>query len=1080
MNEQRKRNLSTWLTALCAAALCLFSGLPVWADGEVVVTRTTRSNTEFTYTQPANNVLVTVTYEDAKVKVQPTTGDPIYYLTLAEALAEAAEGDVITLLANQTLTARLTITKSITLDLNGKTLTGTAEMTGLTVGSGGALTLAATGGGGFSTFATAVKNEGTLTLSGTPTFTSCTIAFELAEDKVITIGAALTAPASAYLVEINNPLSYKITSGWGDKMANDPNLINPQYYFASIAAGVTTRLTDDEAEFVTYVALDANVAATVPVITNGGQDDDGTCTASLDEGNVWIGDVLAATTTATPGITWQWYRSDGTTETAIDGANAATYTVAVDDFGKALIAKATQAAGAAGTGSPAADVTVASAATPAVVKKDNFGTLTAATITTDTDGKVNYVSVTITNASTGVQYIVVADGVVPTETHWALATTPTADGSLTLNQFVNVESETATLVPMKPSTSYKLYYRLIETADTKHGTTATTNGKPVNEANVAITTRAFDYLVTTQGVTYELSHDATTGRALAAGTTATVKAIPAEGTGDHKTATILATIPADNTELVAGIDVWKALGYGVTDGNVFSSAIPVTALTATTIDAIDLSAIGSSAANYGYLKVDDAGVKTLLASGTLQTTCTEEGYQVRLKNNGYYTLYELAEKDKTITDGMTAILTLPGMTGGAVVLNDKAGTALPAGTGDDADKFMAAASQKVVVEVTLPTGFEFVSDDAKVLDVTYGSTTENITLADPENTGIWSAEFTMPSVATTVSFKVADAIQSKTLESFTTPESPTGGTVVPSDLNPAPPAPTRVFSELSYLITPIATNGTEGSLGYELTSLSLTDGNEAAYTPTFTIKDATTGEAVTLPYEGAVTVSFQVPATAATTMTFTPIFTQTYKAFAFAAGKNTYFFDEGVKLRTANDDLKLYTVTAISGTSVTVGEITSKTVPASTPFIVDNATDGTIFDMYTATTDEKNAAYTTGMAVTPAAQFKGTAEDKTTASAGNGPWNMADGTKYYGFNGDDFVWIMTAGDVAAHRCWIEISSTAGARLAINWPDGSTTGIGSLYADDGDGDWYDLSGRKLQARPTQKGVYIKNGQKQVVK
>lgn len=32
----------------------------------------------------------------------------------------------------------------------------------------------------------------------------------------------------------------------------------------------------------------------------------------------------------------------------------------------------------------------------------------------------------------------------------------------------------------------------------------------------------------------------------------------------------------------------------------------------------------------------------------------------------------------------------------------------------------------------------------------------------------------------------------------------------------------------------------------------------------------------------------------------------------------------------------------------------------------------------------------------------------------------------------------------------------------------------------DGEWYDIQGRKLTERPTRKGVYIYNGQKQIVK
>ena len=47
--------------------------------------------------------------------------------------------------------------------------------------------------------------------------------------------------------------------------------------------------------------------------------------------------------------------------------------------------------------------------------------------------------------------------------------------------------------------------------------------------------------------------------------------------------------------------------------------------------------------------------------------------------------------------------------------------------------------------------------------------------------------------------------------------------------------------------------------------------------------------------------------------------------------------------------------------------------------------------------------------------------------------------------------------------------------------GEVTGIGVI--DNGQrtsGDWYDLNGRKLEGRPTKKGVYINNGRKVVIK
>ena len=72
--------------------------------------------------------------------------------------------------------------------------------------------------------------------------------------------------------------------------------------------------------------------------------------------------------------------------------------------------------------------------------------------------------------------------------------------------------------------------------------------------------------------------------------------------------------------------------------------------------------------------------------------------------------------------------------------------------------------------------------------------------------------------------------------------------------------------------------------------------------------------------------------------------------------------------------------------------------------------------------------------------------------------------------------------VAANKCWLAIPTdvTSNAR-EINLVFGNTTGIESIdnpeLTIDG---WYDLNGRKLQGKPTKKGIYIHNGKKVVVK
>lgn len=67
--------------------------------------------------------------------------------------------------------------------------------------------------------------------------------------------------------------------------------------------------------------------------------------------------------------------------------------------------------------------------------------------------------------------------------------------------------------------------------------------------------------------------------------------------------------------------------------------------------------------------------------------------------------------------------------------------------------------------------------------------------------------------------------------------------------------------------------------------------------------------------------------------------------------------------------------------------------------------------------------------------------------------------------------------------------TALARLTnfnIDFGDGeTTTGIisienGQLTIDNSAGGWYSLDGRRLDSKPTKKGVYINNGKKTVIK
>ena len=72
--------------------------------------------------------------------VTNATGVSVNFATLAEAVKAAQAGETVTLLADITLASKQSISKELTLDLNGKTLTGTAYQT-LSLGSGANVTI---------------------------------------------------------------------------------------------------------------------------------------------------------------------------------------------------------------------------------------------------------------------------------------------------------------------------------------------------------------------------------------------------------------------------------------------------------------------------------------------------------------------------------------------------------------------------------------------------------------------------------------------------------------------------------------------------------------------------------------------------------------------------------------------------------------------------------------------------------------------------------------------------------------------------------------------------------------------------
>ena len=89
--------------------------------------------------------------------------------------------------------------------------------------------------------------------------------------------------------------------------------------------------------------------------------------------------------------------------------------------------------------------------------------------------------------------------------------------------------------------------------------------------------------------------------------------------------------------------------------------------------------------------------------------------------------------------------------------------------------------------------------------------------------------------------------------------------------------------------------------------------------------------------------------------------------------------------------------------------------------------------------------------------------------------------------GENKLYSPTSGaSIGAQRAYFKIGDgNADARLltdfSIDYGDGEATGLNlTPTLSQGEGVWYTLDGRKLQGKPTTKGVYIVNGKKTIIK
>jgi hypothetical protein len=163
--------------------------------------------------------------------------------------------------------------------------------------------------------------------------------------------------------------------------------------------------------------------------------------------------------------------------------------------------------------------------------------------------------------------------------------------------------------------------------------------------------------------------------------------------------------------------------------------------------------------------------------------------------------------------------------------------------------------------------------------------------------------------------------------------------------------------------------------------------------------------------------------------------------------------------------LNAFVITAIKGNSVVIEEVKDGIIPTDVPVLLLLSKELKSKALYTAESKEA-----------------GSVKDCLLKVAGENGKDVKLGEVYLLYN--DVFYLSQKGTIRQGGVYLPkpVSRTRSA-LVIGGENDGTTGIidAARLIDNGlSGSWYDLSGRKLNGKPTTKGIYIINGKKVVIK
>ena len=170
------------------------------------------------------------------------------------------------------------------------------------------------------------------------------------------------------------------------------------------------------------------------------------------------------------------------------------------------------------------------------------------------------------------------------------------------------------------------------------------------------------------------------------------------------------------------------------------------------------------------------------------------------------------------------------------------------------------------------------------------------------------------------------------------------------------------------------------------------------------------------------------------------------------------------------DGIKAYTISSVSDDAISIEEITDGIIPSHTPLLLQKTGDALtpISVKAAAGTDDLVSAAGSGFT------FWGNTTNEV-INAGN---YYTAGKSYVLYKGT-FLKANADNGIAANRCLLTLSSPNATR-SLSIGDGTTSLREVNSGEVNSEEWYSLDGRKLGGKPTKKGVYIRNGKKEVVR